>query len=96
MWKRGTIASKKTPKGSKKVWEDFMQWLRTHNVKTVKYFQKECELKWLVNNHSERLHAKENEDMHKAFLGHHSIHSFKNRVLFRAAFLDPIFGSECI
>ena len=43
-----------------------MQWLRTQNIKTVKYFQKECEWKWLVNNHSERLNVKENDDMRKA------------------------------
>ena len=29
LWRRGTIANKKLLKGSEKVWEDSIQWLRT-------------------------------------------------------------------
>ena len=43
-----------------------MQWLRTQNIKTVKDFKKECEWRWLVNNHIDRLCVKENDNMRKA------------------------------
>ena len=45
LWKRSTISSKKTTKGSKKVWEVFIQWLRIKCIVTVKDFQKDCEWK---------------------------------------------------
>ena len=53
-------------KGSKKVWKDFIQWLRIKCIVTVKDFQKDCEWNWLVNMHSELFHVKENNDQHKA------------------------------
>ena len=49
-------------KGSKKVWKDFIQWLRIKCIVTVKDFQKDCEWNWLVNMHSELFHVKENND----------------------------------
>ena len=64
LWKRVLITSEKPSKGSKKVWGDFTRWLRNQNIKTIKDFQEECEWKLLVNNHSERFHIKENNDMH--------------------------------
>ena len=67
LWKRVAIASTKSSKGSKKVWEDFTRWLRAQNVKTIKDFQAECEWKWLVNNYSERFYIRENNDVHKVY-----------------------------
>ena len=66
--KRVAIASKKPAKGSKKAWEDFTQWLRAQNVKTTKDFKAECDWKWLINNHSERLHVKDDNDMYKVYI----------------------------
>ena len=42
-----------------------MQWLRTQKIKTIEDFKKECEFKWLVNNHSNTLYIKENDNKHK-------------------------------
>ena len=38
LWKRGAIESKKTLKGSKKVSEDFIQWLRTNVIASENVF----------------------------------------------------------
>ena len=53
IFKRGTIVAKKPMKGSKKVWEDFIQWLRAKCIKKEKYFKNYCEWKWFVNMNSE-------------------------------------------
>ena len=58
---------KKPNKGSKKAQEEFVRWLKNKNIVTVKYFQSDCELKWLINNDSERLCAKENESGCKSY-----------------------------
>ena len=68
VWKRVAIASKKPAKGSRKAWEDFTLWLRAQNVKTTKDFKAECEWKWLINNHSERLYVKDDNAMHKVYV----------------------------
>ena len=65
LWKRVTITSRKPSKGSKKVQEDFTRQLRAQNIKAIKDFQEECELKYLANNNSERLQINENNDVRK-------------------------------
>ena len=40
--KRGALTSKKPNKGSKKAWEEFVQWLRTNIFVTVEYFHSDC------------------------------------------------------
>ena len=37
-WKRSVASSKNSNKGSKKAWEEFVQWLRNKNFVTVKDF----------------------------------------------------------
>ena len=49
------------------MWEEFTQWLINQNIATVKDFKRECEWKWLVNNHSERLRIKKNDHAHKVY-----------------------------
>ena len=61
------INSSKALKSSVKAWEECMCWLRSKNIKTIKDFKAECELKWFVNNISERSHVKENNDVHKVY-----------------------------
>ena len=51
-------------KGSKKVWEDFIQWLRTNYIATVKHVKNDCECEWFVNMSSERLYTKGNNEEH--------------------------------
>ena len=49
-------------KRSKKIWEDFVQWLRSKCVTTVKDFQKYFEWKWFASMNSEWLRVKVNND----------------------------------
>ena len=65
LWKGGKIESKKRTKGSRKVWEEFVQWSQCKNAVSVKDFQEGCEWKWLVNKQSERVCVKENDNGRK-------------------------------
>ena len=53
--KRGKFENKKPLKGRMKVWEEFLQWLRSKNTTSVEDFQKYFEWKWLANKKSKRL-----------------------------------------
>ena len=62
VWNKVQMNSAKPLKSSMKVWVEFVCWLRSKNVKTMKDFKAEHEWKWLVNNISKILHVKENNN----------------------------------